>query len=131
MSANLIEILKEDYKRFPEGQTYSIYDENVHFKDPVYDFHGLEKYKEMISFLKRWFSNLKLEVHEIYQVNDQINTRWTMSWNSPLPWKPFISVSGRSELKIKNNLIVAHYDYWDCSVFDVIKQHFVFPRKSK
>lgn len=122
---NLIDIIKEDYKRFPENQTYSIYAENVHFKDPVYDFYGLKKYKEMIAFIKKWFSNLNLELHEISQEENQINTRWTMSWNSPLPWKPFISVSGRSELKLKDNLIISHYDYWDCSFFDMIKQHFI------
>ncbi len=123
---NLIEIIKQDYTRFPEDQTYSIYAENVHFKDPVYDFYGLKKYQEMITFIRKWFSNLNLELHEINEVKDQINTRWTMSWNSPLPWKPFISVSGRSELKLKDNLIIGHYDYWDCSFFDMIKQHFIF-----
>ena len=121
---SLVEIIQEDYRRFPENQTYSIYDENVHFKDMIYDFHGLKKYQNMINFLKKWFSNLHLELHDIQQNDEQIDTRWTMSWNSPLPWKPFISVSGRSELKIKDNLIVGHYDYWDCSVWDVIKQHF-------
>ena len=77
---DLVKTIQEDYSRFPENQTYSIYAENI--------------------------------------------TRWTMSWNSPLPWQPFISVSGRSELKVQDNLIVAHYDYWDCSIWDVVKQHF-------
>lgn len=47
---NLIDIIKEDYQKFPEDQTYAIYAENVHFKDPVYDFYGLKKYQEMIAF---------------------------------------------------------------------------------
>ncbi|MBE9222791.1 DUF2358 domain-containing protein [Cyanobacterium stanieri LEGE 03274] len=123
---NLVKIIEEDYQRFPENQTYGIYAEDVHFKDPVYDFRGLKKYQEMIGFLKKWFANLRLELHEIEQCGDQINTRWTMSWNSPLPWKPFISVSGRSELKLKDNLIVGHYDYWDKSFWHMIKQHFPF-----
>ena len=126
---DLVAIIKGDYSRFPENQTYSIYAENIHFKDKLYDFHGLTKYKKMISFLANFFNNLHLELHDIQQNNEQINTRWTMSWNSPLPWQPFISVSGRSELKVKDNLIVAHYDYWDCSVFDVVKQHFNFKNK--
>ena len=123
---NLIEIIKQDYQRFPADQTYEIYEENVHFKDPVYDFYGLKKYKEMIAFIRKWFSNLKLELHDINQEENQINIRWTMSWNSPLPWKPFISVTGKTELKLKDNLIIGHYDYWDCSLFDMIKQHFIF-----
>lgn len=123
---NLIEIIKQDYQRFPEDQTYEIYADNVHFKDPVYDFYGLKKYKEMIAFIRKWFSNLKLDLHDINQEENQINIRWTMSWNSPLPWKPFISVTGKTELKLKDNLIIGHYDYWDCSLFDMIKQHFIF-----
>lgn len=123
---NLVKIIEEDYQRFPENQTYGIYAEDVHFKDPVYDFRGLKKYRKMIDFLKKWFQNLHLELHEIEQDGEQINTRWTMSWNSPLPWKPFISVSGRSELKLKDNLVVGHYDYWDKSFWHMIKQHSPF-----
>jgi hypothetical protein len=47
-----------------------------------------------------------------------------------LPWKPRISVSGWSDLELKNfgdrELIISHVDYWECTKFDVIKQHFVF-----
>ena len=121
---NLVKIIKEDYSRFPENQTYSIYAENIHFKDKIYDFHGLKKYQNMIGFLSKFFKNLHLELHDIQQNENQIDTRWTMSWNSPLPWQPFISVSGRSELKVQDNLIVAHYDYWDCSIWNVVTQHF-------
>ncbi|BAQ63418.1 DUF2358 domain-containing protein [Geminocystis sp. NIES-3709] len=121
---NLIEIIREDYRKFPQDQTYNIYAENVYFKDPIYDFYGIKKYQNMISFLRKWFKNLHLELHEITENENQIDTRWTMSWNSPLPWQPFVSVSGRSELKLKDNLIIGHYDYWDCSVWDLIKQHF-------
>jgi hypothetical protein len=123
---DLVKIIQEDYQNFPKNQTYSIYAENIHFKDKIYDFYGIKKYQNMIAFLAKWFENLHLELHDIKAKNNQIDTRWTMSWNSPLPWKPFISVSGRSELKVENDLIVAHYDYWDCTIFDVIKQHFNF-----
>lgn len=125
---NLSEIIKQDYQQFPENQTYSIYAENVHFKDPIYDFYGLKKYQEMIVFLKKWFKNLHLELQEIKESENQIDTRWIMSWNSPLPWQPFISVSGRSELKLKDNLIIGHYDYWDKPFWDMIKQHFVIKK---
>jgi len=126
---NLLEIITEDYRRFPENQTYSIYAENVHFKDPIYDFYGIKKYQEMIVFLRKWLKNLSLDLHEINYSENQIDTRWTMSWNSPLPWQPFVSVSGRSELKLKDNLIIGHYDYWDISLWDLIKQHFILTQK--
>ena len=53
---NLVKIIEEDYKRFPENQTYSIYAEDVRFKDPVYDFQGLKKYQEMIAFFEKMVS---------------------------------------------------------------------------
>ncbi len=121
---NLIEIITEDYQRFPNNQTYAIYADNVHFRDPIYNFYGKKKYQKMIGFLSKWFKNLHLELRDIKQKNDQIETKWKMSWISPLPWQPHVSVTGRSELKIKDNLIIGHYDYWDCSVWDLIKQHF-------
>jgi len=53
-----------------------------------------------------------------------------LSWNSPLPWKPYISVSGWSELRLNaDGLIVSHIDYWYCSRLDVIKQHFISLKK--
>ena len=121
---NLVEIIQQDYQNFPENQTFSIYAENVHFRDPIYNFSGKNKYQSMIKFLRRWFKDLRLELHEIKAQEDQIDTRWTMSWISPLPWQPSVAVTGRSELKVKDNLIIGHYDYWDCSVWDLIKQHF-------
>lgn len=122
---NLIEVVKVDYQKFPQSQTYEIYALDVFFKDPVYEFRGLGKYQKMIGFITYWFANLKLELHEIYQQETIIHTQWTMSWNSPLPWKPRIAVTGRSELTInEESLIVSHIDYWNCSRLDVVKQHF-------
>ena len=122
---DIVEVIKRDYQNFPDNQTYSIYGENVRFKDPIYDFYGLKRYQEMIGFLTKWFKNLKLELHQISRTQEQIDTQWTMSWNSPLPWQPHISVSGRSELKLdENDLIISHIDYWNCSVWNVIRQHF-------
>jgi hypothetical protein len=130
MDCDLIEIVRADYQKFPEAQTYSIYAEDVFFKDPVYNFRGLGQYKKMIGFITTWFKALKLELHEIDRVENTIATRWTMSWNAPLPWKPRISVTGRSELQINEaGLISAHIDYWDCDRLNVVKQHFNFSLK--
>lgn len=129
---NLIEILKADYQKFPEAQTYSVYAKDVYFKDPVYEFRGLERYQKMIRFITSWFSALRLDLHEINQTDNVIRTRWTMSWNAPLPWKPRISVDGWSELGVNSdNIIVSHIDYWNCSRWDVIGQHFTFKRKKE
>jgi hypothetical protein len=120
----IIEILKQDYQRFPAHQTYSIYHENVYFQDPLNKFHGVKRYREMIQFIEKWFINPQMEVHNIQQIGNQIKTEWTLNWHTPLPWKPRISISGWSELTLNpDNLIISHIDYWHCSPLDVIKQH--------
>jgi hypothetical protein len=123
----LIEIVKADYAKFPAAQTYSIYSQDVYFKDPMYDFTGLKQYQKMIGFITTWFKNLRLELHDIKAVDNIIKTRWTMSWDAPLPWKPRISVTGWSDLTVNDDrLIASHIDYWECSRLDLVKQHFVF-----
>ena len=38
---DIIEILKDDYQRFPINQTYSLYTADVYFKDPLNEFRGM------------------------------------------------------------------------------------------
>jgi len=122
---DIIQILKEDYQRFPVNQTYSIYAKDVYFKDPLNEFRGIERYKQMIGFIKTWFRDPKMDLHEITRSGDTIKTRWTLSWTTPLPWQPRIAIPGWSELKVNGDeLIVSHIDYWDCSRWDVVRQHF-------
>ena len=121
---DILHILQDDYQKFPEDQTYSLYAEDVYFKDPMNEFRGRDRYKLMIGFIKTVFLNVKMDLHNIQQNDDTIRMDWTLSWNTPLPWKPRIAIPGWSELKVVNNLIVSHIDYWNCSRLDVLKQHF-------
>ncbi len=122
---DIVEILKEDYQRFPENQTYSIYADNVYFKDPMNEFKGVERYKLMIKFIQTWFIQPQMDVHDISREGNMIKTEWTLHWNTPLPWKPRISIPGWSNLIVNaDNLIISHVDYWKCSRLNVVKQHF-------
>ena len=122
---DIIEIIKSDYQRFPVNQSYDIYTEDVFFKDPMNQFRGIERYKKMIGFISNWFIEPHLDLHDISQSDDTITTRWTLSWTTPLPWKPRISIPGWSELKLNpDGLIISHIDYWDISRLDVFKQLF-------
>lgn len=122
---DIISILKQDYQKFPVDQTYSIYAENVYFEDPLNKFRGIERYQKMIGFMKSWFNDVQLELHDISQSGDIITTRWTLSWTAPVPWKPRMAIPGWSELKLNTDgLINSHIDYWDISRLDVLKQLF-------
>jgi Uncharacterized conserved protein (DUF2358) len=132
---DIITILRQDYARFPIDQSYQIYAEDVYFQDPLTRFRGLDRYKKTIEFIRKWFQSPHLELYEIDRVvggasqneNRQINTRWSLSWNTPLPWHPRIEITGRSEMLLSDSeLIISHIDYWDCQPLDVLKQHFKF-----
>jgi hypothetical protein len=122
---NPIETIKADYEKFPANQSYDLYTEDVYFKDPLTEFQGLQRYQSLIDFISTWFKAINLELHEIYQVEDTIYTQWTLNWTTPLPWQPRISIPGRSELKLNaEQKIISHIDYWHCSRWEVLKQHF-------
>ena len=124
---DILTALRQDYNRFPLDQTYSLYSKDVFFKDPMTEFRGVKKYQKMIALIDRFFKNPQLDLHEIQQTGDQIRTDWTLSWTTPLPWQPRISISGWSDLTIdlKTGLITQHIDSWHCTRWNVIQQHFI------
>ena len=127
---DIIQILRQDYQRFPDNQTYSIYASDVFFQDPLNRFRGIGRYKKMIGFIRTWFIAPKLDLHNICQTGDSIKTEWTLSWNTPVPWKPRIAIPGWSELRVnQQDIITSHVDFWKCSRLDVIKQH--LPTKNR
>lgn len=122
---DILQVLTEDYQRFPQDQTYEIYHPDVYFKDPLNEFRGLERYKKTIAFIQTWFKAVRMEVRDLQRSGNLISTEWILHWTTPLPWQPRIAIPGRSELTLNDeNLIVSHIDYWHCSRLDVLKQHF-------
>lgn len=120
---NIVEILKQDYQRFPREQTFSIYAPEVYFKDPLNEFRGCDRYQQMIGLIQTWFIEPQMELLQIEQTGDRITTRWILRWIAPLPWRPRMAIPGRSELQLNDaGLIVSHIDFWDCSRWDVLKQ---------
>jgi Uncharacterized conserved protein (DUF2358) len=128
---DLIAILQADYRRFPDNQTYDIYAEDVYFKDPLTEFRGVKRYRAMIDFLQRFFSNIELEIHGLEPAAGLIKSEWTLKMTAPLPWQPSLSIPGRSELQVNaQNLIVSHIDYWHISPWSVLRQNFFSDKKA-
>jgi hypothetical protein len=128
---DLIAILQADYDRFPDSQTYDIYADDVYFKDPLTEFQGVKRYRAMIDFLQRFFSDIELEIHGVEPAANLIKTEWTLNMTSPLPWQPRLSIPGRSELKVNQaNLISSHIDYWHISPWSVLRQNFFSDKKA-
>lgn len=125
---DILEIVKRDYRNFPEHQTYDAYAEDVYFKDPLNEFRGRDRYRQNIEFIGHWFRNVQLDLHAIERQGQLVKTEWTLNWNTPLPWSPRISIPGWTELTLDDDgKIASHIDYWNCSRWDVVKQHFRIP----
>ncbi|ERN40792.1 uncharacterized conserved protein (DUF2358) [Rubidibacter lacunae KORDI 51-2] len=122
--SNLIDILRADYQRFPSDQSFEIYAEDVYFRDPLSEFRGRDRFRQTIGFIQRWFREVRMDLHAIYQHGDTIYTDWTLNWTTPLPWQPRIAIAGRSELQVCDGLVISHIDYWHCSRLNVLRQHF-------
>ncbi|WP_442786415.1 DUF2358 domain-containing protein [Leptothoe sp. PORK10 BA2] len=122
----VIDQVKTDYARFPQGQSYELYAEDVYFKDPMNEFRGVARYQRMIGLIERWFANIELELHGVEQPHpDTFITRWTLHFTAPTPWQPRISIPGWSELQLNSaGLICSHIDQWNCSRWAVFKQLF-------
>lgn len=124
---DILSLLRTDYQRFPKDQTYSLYAEDVYFKDPMTEFRGVARYRQMIGFIQTWFLDCHMEVHGLQQTGLSIRSDWTLTWRTPLPWKPAIAISGWSDLTLNaDGLITSHIDHWHCSKLDVLKQHLKF-----
>jgi hypothetical protein len=123
---DIVEILKADYARFPIDQSFGIYTEDMYFQDPLNRFRGVNRFRLTIGFMKTFFKQIQFDLHSIERTDRLINTRWTLQWNTPIPWYPRIEITGRSELLLApdRELIISHIDYWDCSPWDVLRQHF-------
>lgn len=120
---SILDRLKADYARFPAEQTYGLYAEDVYFKDPMTEFRGVERYRQMIGFIARWFQSPQLDLHSIERTGQQITTRWTLSWTTPLPWKPRVAIPGWSEMQLDaEDKICSHIDHWDIPRWAVARQ---------
>jgi hypothetical protein len=126
-----LEILKQDYQRFPEAQTFEIYADDVFFKDPLNEFRGVARYRKMIAFLGRWFKDIQLDLHQIQREEQTIRTDWTLHMTCPVPWRSRLSIAGYSLLEInESNLIISHVDYWHKPVLAVFMQLFRKPQNN-
>ncbi|KAL3692497.1 hypothetical protein R1sor_006148 [Riccia sorocarpa] len=128
----IVDGLREDYMRayFLTGEFLeSIYTEDCVFADPTIQFSGRELYKRNLKLLVPFFEDPSLTLECINQVENGgsrfIETTWKLRVYLKLPWKPFISVDGRTKYSLNaNNKIVEHVESWNVTGFEAVGQIF-------
>lgn len=118
--------IRQDYANFPADQSYELYAENVYFRDPMNEFTGVDQYQKMIGFIARWFQQPRLVLHRLEKTSEQtFETHWTLSWITPLPWRPTVSVPGWTAYCLNDSgQVCSHIDSWHCSRWAVLGQVF-------
>jgi len=91
-----------------------IYAENIEFIDPVGQHQGLAQVTEYFAKLLDKTSVCTFDIARVYTLEDTIFMAWTMHYagagKSP---DQLISVSGLSEMAIKDGRIIRQSDYYD------------------
>ncbi|AUX45938.1 uncharacterized protein SOCE26_074400 [Sorangium cellulosum] len=89
----------------------ALYDEAVHFQDPLQTIDGLEAYGEMNRRSLEKARLIQVEVGDRIARDGVLFVAWTMRFSPRLG--PTMSFSGVSHLRARGGKIVAHRDYFD------------------
>ncbi|MBF2035260.1 MAG: DUF2358 domain-containing protein [Leptolyngbyaceae cyanobacterium T60_A2020_046] len=116
--------IRQDYATFPHNQSYDLYDDAVYFQDPLNRFTGIDRYQRMIGFIARWFQSPQLVLHDLtIQSDTAFQTRWTLSWVAPVPWRPAMAISGWTDYRLNaDGKITSHIDQWETKPWAVVLQ---------
>ncbi|XP_051125488.1 uncharacterized protein LOC127247605 [Andrographis paniculata] len=104
-----VRILREDLPMaFSKDLDYSIYRDNITFKDPINTFHGIQKYKLIFWALRLHgrvlFKDIALEVARVWQLSEtMILIRWNLRGVPRVPWEAEGEFQGTSRYKLDRN----------------------------
>lgn len=84
-------------------------DEHFIFSDPFHTIKDKNELKELFIKMFQKFKNPRFKIVDIAN-NEKI---FFIKWNFSGAYKKKFSFDGISEIRVKNNLIVSHIDYWD------------------
>ncbi|XP_078429962.1 adenine phosphoribosyltransferase-like protein, putative (DUF2358) [Wolffia australiana] len=130
---DVVSILRSDFDRayFLTGNfTSKIYAENCLFEDPTIKFYGRDKYSQNLDLLIPFFEGQSLVLENIEKVLDSkkdiIIATWKLRTFLRLPWRPLISIGGKTAYEIDENFkIVRHTESWDVSALQAVGQIFL------
>lgn len=112
-----LDLLKQCYKEFKTlnlETLRAVYDDNIVFIDPIKKVEGIGA---MISYFESSRSNVEycnFHFNEHFEDGDNIFLAWDMHFaHQSLNNGAKMSVSGASHLRLKDNKVIYHRDYYD------------------
>ncbi|KAM7280447.1 hypothetical protein ACFE04_007581 [Oxalis oulophora] len=129
---DVVSLLKSDYQNsyFVTGIfTPHLYTQDCLFEDPTIRFRGTELYSRNLKLLVPFFDQPSIQMETIDKgVNSEtkfVQATWKLRTYLKLPWKPLISVDGRTVYELDDNFkIVRHAESWNVSPIEAIGQIF-------
>lgn len=100
----------------------NIYANNVVFVDPVTKHEGIEALTGYFENLLANTASCSFEIKKVSQAQDTSFVQWIMHFQHPkLAANSLISVHGLTELRVEQNKVVYHRDYYDMG--EMIYEH--------
>ena len=121
VNTDLADALKRAYCSLAAGNTAELaplYSEDVYFEDPS---HGIQGKAALVERFQHLYSNVdscNFKFHQTLDTGGEIFLAWTMILRQRGPKSgEVIRVEGASFLKVRNNRIYYHRDYFDLGAF--------------
>ncbi|XP_030520991.1 uncharacterized protein LOC115734382 isoform X3 [Rhodamnia argentea] len=127
---DVVMILTADYEKayFVTGVfTSAIYAEDCIFEDPTIRFRGKGLYERNLKLLVPFFDHPSIILHNIQKGDDEtyILARWKLRTYLKLPWRPLISIDGKTVYELDDNFVmIRHAESWNVSALEAIGQIF-------
>jgi limonene-1,2-epoxide hydrolase len=120
-TVDLASALKEAYKGLASGNTAALaplYSDDVYFEDPSHGIQGKAALVERFQQLYGKVDSCTFKFHQTLDTGGEIFLAWTMILKPRGPKSSeAVRVEGASFLKVRNNRIYYHRDYFDLGAF--------------
>lgn len=119
-NTDLADALKRAYCSLATGNTSELgplYSEDVYFEDPSHGIQGKAALLERFHHLYSKVDSCNFKFHQTLDTGGEIFLAWTMILRQRGQSGEVIRVEGASFLKVRNNRIYYHRDYFDLGAF--------------
>lgn len=119
-NTDLADALKRAYCSLATGNTSELgplYSEDVYFEDPSHGIQGKAALLERFHHLYSKVDSCNFKFHQTLDTGGEIFLAWTMILRQRGQNGEVIRVEGASFLKVRNNRIYYHRDYFDLGAF--------------